>query len=77
MVESIKILDVESENHNNDICSSKNQNIIQIDPFTMFLHAMKSPVTKKKYSRRLEMFFDFTQIPGRSLEERCQIFVNK
>ena len=37
---------------------------------------MKSPVTKKKYSRRLEMFFDFIKIPGESLEERCLTFVN-
>ena len=42
----------------------------------MFLHAMKSPVTKKKYSRRLEMFFDFIKIPGESLEEKCLTFVN-
>jgi hypothetical protein len=37
---------------------------------------MKSPVTKKKYSRRLEMFFNFIKIPGENLEERCLTFVN-
>ena len=37
---------------------------------------MKSPVTKKKYSRRLEMFFDFLKLPGESLVERCLTFVN-
>ena len=42
----------------------QDDNSIRIDPYTMFLHAMKSPVTKKKYSRRLEMFFDFLKIPG-------------
>ena len=50
--------------------------IVRIDPYNLFLHAMKSPVTKKKYSRRLEMFFDFIKIPGESLEERCLTFVN-
>jgi hypothetical protein len=42
----------------------------------MFLHAMKSPVTKKKYSRRLEMFFIFIKIPGRNLKEKCLTFIN-
>ncbi len=37
---------------------------------------MKSSVTKKKYSRRLEMFFDFIKIPGENLVERCLTFVN-
>ena len=52
------------------------EDIVRIDPYSLFLHAMKSPVTKKKYSRRLEMFFDFIKIPGESLEERCLTFVN-
>jgi hypothetical protein len=51
-------------------------NNVNIDPYTMFLHAMKSPVTKVKYSRRLEMFFDFLKIPGESLKEKCLTFVN-
>jgi hypothetical protein len=42
----------------------------------MFLHAMKSPVTKTKYSRRLEMFFDFLKILGENLKEKCLTFVN-
>jgi hypothetical protein len=37
---------------------------------------MKSPVTKKKYSRRLEIFFYFLKLPGENLEERCLTFVN-
>jgi hypothetical protein len=37
---------------------------------------MKSPVTKTKYSRRLEMFFDFLKIPGETIEEQCLTFVN-
>lgn len=41
---------------------------MNIDSYTMFLHAMKVPVTKAKYSRRLEMLFDFLKIPGESIK---------
>ena len=54
----------------------KYDNSVNIDPYTMFLHAMKSPVTKAKYSRRLEMFFDFLKIPGETIEEQCLTFIN-
>jgi hypothetical protein len=54
----------------------KNNVHVSIDPYSLFFHAMKSPLTKKKYSRRLEMFFNFIKIPGESLEERCLTFVN-
>jgi hypothetical protein len=54
----------------------KNNVDVSIDPYSLFFHAMKSPLTKKKYSRRLETFFNFIKIPGESLEERCLTFVN-
>ncbi len=38
---------------------------------------MKSPVTKQKYQKRLEMFFDFSQIEGTTIEEKGMVFVNK
>lgn len=72
MVESAKIEALECENNYN----FQDENSIRIDPYTMFLHAMKSPVTKGKYSRRLEMFFDFLKIPGECLKEKCLTFVN-
>jgi hypothetical protein len=73
MVESAKIEVLECENYNLDF---QDENSTRIDPYTMFLHAMKSPVTKTKYSRRLEMFFDFLKIPGENLKEQCLTFVN-
>jgi hypothetical protein len=72
MVESTKLEVLHSGNHNGDF----QDDYVRIDPYSLFLHAMKSPVTKKKYSRRLEMFFDFIKIPGESLEDRCLTFVN-
>src|SRR5688572_21468623 len=73
MVESTKLEISYAGNHSLDF---QEDEIVRIDPYSLFLHAMKSPVTKKKYSRRLEMFFDFIKIPGESLEERCLTFVN-
>ena len=72
MVESAKTEALECENYHN----FQDDNSIRIDPYTIFLHAMKSPVTKVKYSRRLEMFFEFLKIPGESLKEKCLTFVN-
>ena len=72
MVEQAKLEISYSGNHSVDF----QDDIVRIDPYSLFLHAMKSPVTKKKYSRRLEMFFDFLKLPGESLVERCLTFVN-
>ncbi|MGZ5486668.1 MAG: hypothetical protein ACXWFB_12290 [Nitrososphaeraceae archaeon] len=75
-MESAKIEALECENYNISSYNFQDENSIRIDPYTMFLHAMKSPVTKGKYSRRLETFFDFLKIPGESLKGRCFTFVN-
>ena len=76
MVESAKIEVLECENYNISSYNFQDENSIRIDPYTLFLHAMKSPVTKAKYSRRLEMFFDFLKIPGENLKEQCLTFIN-
>ena len=73
MVEPVKLGISYSGNQTLDF---KNNVDVSIDPYISFFHAMKSPLTKKKYSRRLEMFFNFIKIPGESLEERCLTFVN-
>ena len=36
---------------------------------------MKSPVTKQKYQKRLEKFFDFLEIEGNSIEEKSTLFI--
>jgi hypothetical protein len=76
MVESAKLEVIKYENHNNSNYDFQVDNNVNIDPYTMFLHAMKSPVTKAKYSRRLEMFFDFLKIPGENIDDQCLIFIN-
>jgi hypothetical protein len=76
MVESAKTEVLEYEKYNTNSYNFQDGNSLRIDPYTMFLHAMKSPVTKAKYSRRLEMFFDFLKIPGGNLKEKCLTFIN-
>lgn len=73
MEESTKLKILYSGNQTLDF---QNNFDVRIDPYSLFFHAMKSPLTKKKYSRRLEMFFNFIKVPGESLEERCLTFVN-
>ena len=36
---------------------------------------MKSPVTREKYQKRLEKFFDFISLEGKTVEEKSKIFV--
>lgn len=38
---------------------------------------MKSPVTRQKYQKRLEKFFDFIKVQADTLEEKSTIFVKK
>ena len=73
MVESTKLKTLYS---GNQILDFQNNVDVRIDPYSLFFYAMKSPLTRKKYRRRLEMFFNFIKIPGESLEERCLTFVN-
>jgi hypothetical protein len=43
----------------------------EIDPWKLFLNAMRSPVTRDRYSTRVAKFFDFIEIPGRTLEQKA------
>jgi hypothetical protein len=49
----------------------------ELDPWKLFLNAMRSPVTRDRYSTRVAKFFDFTEIPGRTLEQRAKTFAKK
>jgi integrase len=37
---------------------------------------MKSPVTREKYQKRLEKFFDFLRLEGTTIEEKSVVFVS-
>ena len=50
---------------------------ILTDPYSMFVYAIKSPLTKKKYEGRLAKFFDFIGVEGETLRARCALFEQK
>jgi hypothetical protein len=50
---------------------------IESDPYAMFIFAMNAPQTREKYVTRLERFFDFIDLPGSTIEERCNSFAKK
>ncbi len=45
---------VENQNNNNQ----------EQDIWSLYLYALKSPVTRQKYQKRLEKFFDFLGMEG-------------
>jgi integrase len=55
-------------------CTSEEE---EDDPYSLFLYAMNSPVTRDRYTTRLKRFFCFIGIEGASIEECCRIFVEK
>lgn len=50
---------------------------IDSDPYSMFIFAMNAPQTREKYVTRLKRFFDFIELPGLTMEERCNNFAQK
>ncbi len=45
-----------------------------ISDYSLFVNAIRSPLTREYYLRRLRRFFDFLELKGgRTLEERCNI----
>jgi hypothetical protein len=47
---------------------------IESDPYSTFIFAMNAPQTREKYLTRLKKFFDFIDLPGLTIEERCNSF---
>ena len=46
-----------------------------LDPYSIFKYALNSPVTRDRYTTRLNRFFTFIGIEGTTIEERCIAFV--
>jgi hypothetical protein len=46
-----------------------------LDPYSIFKYAMNSPVTRDRYTTRLDRFFSFVGVQGANIEERCKVFV--
>lgn len=51
--------------------------LLQLDPWSLYLYAMKSPMTRVKYTGRLSRFYEWTGLEGVSAEEKARHFVMK
>jgi integrase len=47
------------------------------DIWSLYLYAMKSPITRQKYIGRLDKFFDFLELEGATPEEKSNYFILK
>jgi site-specific recombinase XerC len=48
-----------------------------LDLWSLYLYALKSLVTREKYQKRLEKFFDFLELEGTTVEEKSKGFINR
>jgi hypothetical protein len=47
---------------------------ISLNPYNRFLYALKATESKRQYPRRLEVFLNFMNVAGSTLEERLYNF---
>jgi hypothetical protein len=49
----------------------------ELDPWTLFLNAMRAPMTRDRYKTRVAKFFNFIGIRGKTLQQKARTFANK
>lgn len=49
----------------------------ELDPWSLFIYAMKAPMTRDRYQTRVAKFFEFIAINGTTVEEKAKNFVNE
>jgi len=49
----------------------------ELDPWSLFIYAMKAPMTRDHYQTRVAKFFEFIGINGTTVEEKATNFVSK
>jgi hypothetical protein len=49
----------------------------ELDPWTLFLNAMRAPMTRDRYQTRVAKFLDFIGMRGRNLEQKATSFAKK
>jgi hypothetical protein len=47
------------------------------DPYSLFVYALNSPVSRERYTTRLRWFFSHIGLSEGSMEERCRAFVER
>ena len=64
---------VEQKNNSNSAVAQE----LNDDIWSLYLYAMKSPMTRQKYIGRLGKFFDFLELEGVTPEEKSKSFIMK
>ncbi|MGH9951303.1 MAG: hypothetical protein ACRD5J_06740, partial [Nitrososphaeraceae archaeon] len=57
-----------------------NQNTVmseELEPWSLFIYAMKAPMTRDRYQTRVAKFFGFIGIDGTTKEEKARNFVTR
>jgi hypothetical protein len=50
----------------------------ELDPWSLFIYAMKAPMTRDRYQTRLAKFFDYIGLKvGEKLEDRARAFAQR
>ena len=49
----------------------------ELDPWSLYIYAMKSPMTRNRYQTRLAKFFDFIELTGSTLDDRARTFAKR
>ena len=49
----------------------------ELEPWSLFIYAMKAPMTRDRYQTRVTKFFEFIGIDGNTIEEKARYFVIK
>jgi hypothetical protein len=49
----------------------------ELDPWSLFIYAMKAPITRDRYQTRVAKFFDFIGVTGTNLEDRAKAFAER
>jgi hypothetical protein len=55
----------------------KSSELEQLDPWSLYIYAMKAPMTRDRYQTRLAKFLDFIGMIGATLEERARVFAKR
>jgi hypothetical protein len=55
----------------------KSSELEELDPWSLYIYAMKAPMTRDRYQTRLAKFLAFIGISGNTVQERSRAFAKK
>jgi hypothetical protein len=59
-----------------EVTAQEQEGGVDMDPYSMFIFAMNSHVTQRKYTGRFTRFLDFIGLKQGTVQERCETFIN-